>query len=99
MNAIILLYDSNRGVYIPQTFAQDCLPENNWHDVPEDVRETLLDGPGNEYYWDAWERVLNNAWWQAPNGDKYALHHDGDLWALCYNRMTDEEKSNFGFYE
>ena len=99
MDAIILLYDSSRGVYIPKHFAQNCTPDAGWHNVPEDVRETLLGGLDTEDYWNAWMRVLDYAWWQAPNGDKYMLHQDGDLWALCYNRMTDEEKSNFGFDE
>lgn len=27
----------------------------------------------------------------------YHLHHDGDLWALCFPQLTEEEKRNFGW--
>lgn len=29
--------------------------------------------------------------------DVIHLHQDGDLWAFCFDNMTDEEKMNFGW--
>jgi hypothetical protein len=44
-----------------------------------------------------WIWVLDNAKYLAEGGDVYQLHQDGDLWGICYEKMTDEEKENFGF--
>lgn len=94
--AIILYASSSRGVYIPQFFAESC-DETIWKVKKDDIRD-LRQGPDGEYYWDTWISVLDNAT-ATLNGDTYYLHQseDGDLWALCYERMTIEEKENFGF--
>lgn len=96
--AVILLADSSRGVYIPQAFAEMC-GEDIWS-VREDDLQDLRQGPEGEYYWDTWISVLDNAT-ATLKGDTYRLlqTEHGDLWALCYERMTDEEKENFGFEE
>lgn len=98
MNAAELLLDSARGVYIPQNFVA-CfdlkrfgLPKHSddW------AIEICASGPDTEDYWEAWESILNEAEWHSE-GRVWRLHHDGDLWAICYELMTDEEKQNFGF--
>ncbi len=98
MDAIVLLFDSNRGVYIPQHFAQHCI--EGWHDVTDEKRKCLLAGPGaeNEWYWETWQNVLDNAYFE-KDGHKWQLLQDGDTWAYCLELMTDEEKDNFGFNE
>ena len=94
--AVILFADSSLGVYIPQFFAESCA-EDIWS-VNEDDLQCLRQGPDEEFYWDTWVNVLDNAT-ATLNGDTYHLHQSehGDLWALCYDRMTDEEKEHFGF--
>jgi hypothetical protein len=31
------------------------------------------------------------------NGKKYTLWQDGDLWAIAFDHLSDDEKENFGF--
>lgn len=104
MNATILILSDARGVYIPRDFLTDqhgdiarehCAAwgltsdnESWWVDATD---------PDSECYWDAWTWVLDHARFTTPEGDVYHLHQDGDLWGLCHERMTDEEKNNFGF--
>lgn len=91
--AVILYADSSRGIYIPQFFAESC-NEGVWKVKEEDL-QCLRQGPDAEGYWDTWVSVLDNATAINRNGDTYHLHQTehGDLWALCYERMTDEEKT------
>ena len=93
MKAIQLLLSDARGVYIPRDFI-DNFDLEKWH-----VKEYCLDvlsNPDNEWYWDTWEQVLNNAYF-IDSGNKWLLYQDGDLWAICYELMTEDEKSNFCF--
>lgn len=96
--AVILLVDSGHGVYVPLKFA-DTIDLDVWKVDLHEI-ETLQYGPEHFLYWDAWNSVLNTAT-ATINGDTYHLHQSehGDLWALCYDRMSDEEKENFGFEE
>lgn len=57
--------------------------ENNWKInglTLEDI-QILLD-PYHEHYWDVWEDVTQNAEYTDPNGIKWTLWQDGDLWAV-----------------
>ena len=97
MNAIELLLSDARGVYIPRDFVES-FDLTRWGLDPDswDV-QTCAKGPdGNEHYWDAWTQILDRAEYR-HDGNVWRLHQDGDLWAICYELMTDEEKSNFGF--
>ena len=90
--SIILMMSDSYGVYIPQKFVNDADLEA-WHVSAEDA-ETLNAGPEHEWYWEAWDSVLSSAYY--VDGDaKFTLHQDGDLWALCPERMTNDEYSNF----
>ena len=96
MNAVELLLSDARGVYIPRDFV-DAFDVTFWDLDPESWEvETCASGPEVEGYWDAWNEILDRA--EYRKGDHvWRLHHDGDLWAICYELMTDEEKRNFGF--
>ena len=91
-NIETLLSDA-RGIYIPRDFYQGFDLEK-WNLKNEDL--TALNDPENENYWDVWEHVLNTAH-SEKDGKKYSLYHDGDLIAIAYNHLTDEEKDNLGF--
>lgn len=101
MNAVILLLSDARGIYIPRDFITDDYNEisvdtcSKWGIKPEDA-EILASGPDHEFYWDAWDDVINYAVCTV-DGNTYRLYQDGDLWALCHSRMTMEERQNFGF--
>ena len=91
-NIEVLLSDA-RGVYIPNNFYTDFDLEK-WHVNHLDL--SALADYENELYWETWESVLNNAYFEL-NGKKYNLYQDGDLLAICYDEITDEEKENLGF--
>lgn len=77
----ILLIDGNRGIYIPQVFAQHYARQlNNLEQLQEEIN-ILLEGPKNEEYWDAWDEVERNAELKV-DGLNCCLFHDGDLWAI-----------------
>lgn len=101
MDTVILILSDARGIYIPRDFVTDAYNEiahehcDKWGIKQED-RE-ILQNPEHEYYWETWDSVLNYAKYTADNGDVYTLHQDGDLWGICYDKMTAEEKDNFGF--
>lgn len=85
-----LLLSDARGVYIPRDFAEG-FDLTAWH-IDFDV-SALFDLEG-DFYWDTWERVLNNAY--LIEGEyRFTLHHDGDLWAICPELMTELEKLHF----
>ncbi len=90
---IEILLSSDRGIYIPRDFFQGFFLEN-WHLKGEDLM--ALNDPENKNYWDVWEHVLGTAYFEI-DGKKYSLHQDGDLFAICYDHLNDEEKENLGF--
>ena len=93
-NVEILLSDA-RGIYIPRDFVQG-FDLTRWEGISESDIEILQD-PENEWYWESWESVLSNAKFKADDGRVFSLWQDGDLFAICYEEITDEEKHNFGF--
>lgn len=95
--AIIHFLDSSRGQYIPRDFAQiikrECVQGVNLELLENLAKE---DSNEDEFYWDDWQTVCDNAR-IVHEGVEYFLHHDGDLWLINYDLMTDKEKQNFGF--
>lgn len=96
-NVILLLSDA-RGIYIPRDFAESFnFGEDGWQGVSTEERIILLDTDHDDY-WEVWNRVLTFAYYfDKPSGKNYHLHQDGDLWAVCFNSMSDEERLNFGW--
>ena len=94
MSGVQLLLSDSRGIYIPRDFVE-FFDVDKWHTDSEYVK--LLSNPDNDYYWDNWDSVLNKAYLIDGNGNKWVLWQDGDLWAICPELMTGEEKQNFGF--
>lgn len=93
-NVTLLLSDA-RGIYIPANFVEAYNP-TDWHVKPEDAA-ILAAGPDHELYWDTWSDVEQYAYYVSVDGRRFTLYQDGDLWALCLDHMTDEERENFGF--
>ena len=65
-----------------------------WQGPSQESIDACKEGPDNEWYWDAWQGVLDNATW-TKDGYTWRLHQDGDLWAVCDDLMDDEEFENF----
>ena len=96
-NAVIHFLDSARGQYIPRDFAQiikrEFLTGVSMVDIDILAEENSNENPD---YWELWETVLNNA--RVLSDDtEYNLHHDGDLWLINYDLMSEQERVNFGF--
>lgn len=75
-----LFYDSRRGVFIPQNFAEDIIRES-LQGVTDETLDSLLLGPESEFYWDDWVSVLDNAYIMR-DGIRWVFYQDGDLWFL-----------------
>ena len=95
---IILLLSDARGIYIPRDFSLHYeIGEDGWQGISTEEQAILAD-PDHEDYWEVWHSVLSNAsYFDKPSGKVYHLHQDGDLWALSFESMTDEERINFGW--
>ena len=90
--AIQNLVNDHHGCYVPQVFAQNL--GQDWCGIKPDDLQILLEGPDNDTYWETWDDVLSTAYYM-QGAHKYTLHQDGDLWALCPDRMTNEEYGDF----
>lgn len=88
--SVVCILDSARGVYIPQNFVE-LFNASEWG-ISDKDKNILLQGPENEWYWETWDEVLDNAEYTDENGHEYRLHQDGDLWGYCIDRMTLEEQ-------
>lgn len=104
MEAVIHIISEARGMYIPRDFISDesgvvdedhCLSWGLTTDNSSCWEAAIA--PCLGHYWDCWSWIINNAEYTTPEGDIYRLHQDGDLWAVCYEKMTMGEKENFGF--
>ncbi len=104
MEAVIYILSEARGHYTPRDFLTDDLGNiaedhcTAWGLTADnsDWWEGAID-PDNDDYWECWDWILDNAKYTTADGDIYRLYQDGDLWGICYEKMTDEEKKNFGF--
>lgn len=93
---IEILLDSNRGIYIPRDFVNGF--DMKYWGISEYLAQECSD-PDNENYWDAWNDILDKAKYKAEDGRVFNLYQDGDLYAICWNALTDEEKENLGINE
>ena len=96
MKNIKCVVDGRHGVFVPQWFAQTVNRE-----LLSGVTAETLDYLAKEEsvedvdFWDAWDSVLNNAR-ITHNGKIYHLHHDGDLFAIDWDNLTEEESAALG---
>jgi len=96
MRGTELLFSDRNGVYIPKMYAEmvnDYL--HLWESVSREDIDLLLKGPEEESYWDVWNDVVQWARYTDEEGKVWRLHQDGDLFAYCDERMSDEEYFNF----
>lgn len=85
-----LFLDSNRGIYIPQHFAEMIDPQD-WTGIDVEDLEVLKTGPDHESYWDAWQSVLDFA----ETKDGRVLHQDGDLWIVARDKAVEDLNAYF----
>lgn len=90
MDRVLLLSDA-RGIYIPRDFA-DGFNHEHWGLTSDEAKKNLefLKDPDDEWYWEAWDNVMNEAKATDPKtGLVYTLEQDGDLWAVAYEHLKE----------
>ena len=85
-----LFLDSNRGVYIPQHFAE-AIDVKDWTGIKAEDLDVLRAGPDAELYWDAWQSVLD----YAGTLDGKVLHQGGDLWLVARDKAVEDLNAYF----
>ena len=98
MSGIELVISDGNGIYIPQLFAEIIRRgegSGSWQGYDEKELKTLEEGPEAEWYWEAWQGVVDNTTFTDSNGDIWCFYQDGDLFAYCDRLMTDEEYKDF----
>ena len=94
---VILLFSDASGQYIPQRFANEIRRECIRGADPADLA-CLEAGPteDNEWYWEAWDCVLQTVELVVPRKDDpsvvdvYYLWQDGDCWAVPVGVTVDD---------
>ena len=94
LNSIELLLSSNHGQFIPSIFIND-FDLSKFNIKLSDYDKEALQDVYHEWYWEAWNTIENSAYLLDDNGNKYTLLLSDDLWLVCYELMTDEEKLDF----
>ena len=78
-----LVLADHHGIYIPQLWCAGIDQEEaellciDWQDV-----QTCQAGPGQGWYWEAWEAIERCASWTDQHGTTWGLYQDGDLWEV-----------------
>jgi len=86
----------NRGIYIPQHFAESFSnPEKHVSGVSESDWKTLLEGPETEWYWEAWDTICNNCVVTDDFGNQFFIHQDGDCWLIPKGWVWSDEAEFF----
>lgn len=90
-DSILYLPDAH-GIYIPKAFAEQTKRMCVAHVSAEDW-ECLDAGPDNEWYWEAWQNVLDHAVLTDPsNGKRYTVYQDGDCWLIPEGAEWDDSE-------
>lgn len=89
MNAVHLLIDGCNGQYCAQRFAEN-FDLTLWSGIDPEEIGILLIGPDHPDYWETWDDVMSNASF-THDGHTWTLTQDSDVWALCKEKMTNEE--------
>lgn len=90
-NEIILYLDDNRGVYIPRDFALETIRECV-SGVDKDDLDYLAKGPDQEWYWDVWNTVEQNAVVTDPDtGKRYTIVQNGAVFLVPEDMELPED--------
>ena len=82
----VLMCDSHHGQYVPQVFAQTV----NWdlcHNYSKWAKDTLLDGPDNEFYWNAMTEIEDRLVIQSEGKEYVLVWSMGDLFAVNFDHV------------
>jgi hypothetical protein len=94
MGYIKILLDADLGGMIPRFFSNNL---HLWQGVDDYVKDAIAMGEDEEY-WQAWEKVLDNAFFVDEQGKTWTLYQDGDLFAICFDENGPDNLSEFFGY-
>jgi hypothetical protein len=97
---VMLWLSDERGVYIPRDFATSFADrDKNVSGVSKEDWTCLEAGPNpeNEWYWDAWNNVCDNAKVTDENGAVYTVYQDGYCWLIPIGMEWSEENEFFAW--
>lgn len=80
----VLVADSHHGQYIPQLVVEGELknPLWDWSKCSKEDIQAVLNGPEDEWYWDAWNNIEQSVKITDAEGVEYFLCQNDDLWAI-----------------
>lgn len=82
------IVDGANGIYVPQAF---CRRYEKTDKVEQEDWDICLSGPDHEFYWEAWENILNDWGGEETDGAgntfEIYLFQDGDLYQ-CRRPVT-----------
>ena len=90
----LLWLSDARGRYIPRDFANSFVDRDKHVQNVSEENWQILEDPDHEWYWEAWDEVLQNAVVTDDEGTRFTLHQDGDLW-LIPEGMEWSDKQDF----
>ena len=88
----LLWLSDARGIYIPRDFANSFVDRDKHVQNVSEENWQILEDPDHEWYWEAWDEVLQNAVVTDDEGTRFTLHQDGDLWLIPADMEWNEEK-------
>jgi hypothetical protein len=93
---MLLWLSDNRGIYIPRDFAASFADRTKQVKGVTDENWAILDaGPDHEWYWEAWDDVLQAATVTDENGVEYFLNQEGDLWLVPKGMEWSDKDETF----
>jgi hypothetical protein len=83
------------GIYAPREFMQGY--GANVHAISTEDRDVILRGPEDEWYWEAWQTVMDNGYVaEHPNSEtQWTIYQDGDVFLI----RKDAPDSVWGRFE
>ena len=89
---VVLLADSHHGIYIPQLVVEQYLdhPMWDWSEVDKEDINAVLAGPDNEWYWEAWDSIMDEVKVVDEDGTEYMIMYNEDLWLVPVD-ISEEE--------
>lgn len=83
----LLVCDSHHGQYGPQVFCENFSFEDFVGTIDREDWQVVLEGPKNEYYWEAWDNIESQA---TLILNPAAMHYSTDGENVAYNIHTFE---------
>lgn len=86
-NPFEMLVDSHHGIYVPQVFAETVRRDLFGETISAEEWDILAAGPDHPQYWECWHDVEMSA----ETADGISLYKDGDLWAVNWSLIGDQD--------